>query len=190
MDIPIVCIHGLNSHTLSFFPLKKYLEFNGYTNIICISYNSSNNILEKMLEEVDDNMKKIINIDKEIIVIGQSLGGLIANRLHQKNWKIKKSIYIGSPLNGSRLAKIVRNNINKNLISPALEIFEKKEKEIIPPHDYQTITMSWFGFSNFDGKVYKDEAIIEEKNNIHLNWQDHTLVFLNPRLWNLILNII
>lgn len=43
-------------------------------------------------------MLRKVNRSEEIILIGQSMGGVVANNLHTKGWKIKKAIYVGSPL--------------------------------------------------------------------------------------------
>lgn len=134
-------------------------------------------------------MQKIAEIadrNKPIIVIGQSMGGVIANSLHKKQWDITIAIYIGSPLHGARLL----NHLDSNLPTVIRDWFYKsgydhlltKEQEPAPPHPYHTISMAW-PFTDFDGCVYKDEATIEEDKHTHLGWADHRTVFLNPRLW-------
>lgn len=75
-----------------------------------------------------------------------------------------------------------------------------KEREEEPPHDYHTITMGLNGGSDlffegssgpeswkqWDGKVWKDEAMFSEDRNTHLNGEEHSIIFVKPRLWRLV----
>ena len=203
-NTPIILLHGLgglignNFTKLSLYPLKKYLEFYKYNNVHIISYPSDELTIEKSIEFVSNEISNIINKEQDIIIIGQSMGGVIGFNMHIMGWKICLAISIGSPLHGARLITQVENRIKNNLwesvskyITKIIKtqghiqlqnksIFNKRQCE--PPHKYKTISLGWFNY-DFDGCVYKDEAIIDDKHNLHLKWSDHRTIFLNPRLW-------
>ena len=204
---PIILLHGLGGITgstftiLSLYPLKTYLEFKGYNNVHIVSYPSSKLTIDNSVEYVSNKILEITNKDQDIIIVGQSIGGVIGFNMHTKGWKVKLVISIGSPLNGARLISQIENLvesnlweflsrfIKKNIKSQGHIELQKKNSQEPPPHSYKTISLGWFNTS-FDGFVYKDEAIINEKHNLHLNWADHRTVFLNPRLWYHVHNII
>ena len=208
---PIILLHGLggligNSFTrLSLYPLKKYLVFKGYNNVHIISYPADELTIEKSVEFVSNEISNITTKEKDIIIIGQSMGGVIAFNMHTMGWKICLTISIASPLHGARLITQVENSIKNNLCESVSEYITKKikgqghidlqnkstfnKKQLEPPHKYKTISLGWFN-SEFDGCVYKDEAVIEEEQNLHLAWADHRTIFLNPRLWYHVHNII
>ena len=105
---PIVfLIHGLGptlaTHP-SLMPLEWYLNKNGYARTHRVEYPVNELDLNEMLDYVDAEMVKHTDRDNdEVILIGQSMGGVVANNLHQKGWDVKYAIYIGSPLHGARL---------------------------------------------------------------------------------------
>lgn len=186
MNIQIILLHGLGGNLITLYPLKTYLHYKGYERIDIVSYPSNNMNLEEAVEYVDYKIAKIVSRNEPIILIGQSMGGLISNNLHRKGWNIKNAVYIGAPLHGARILKqldsILPTIIRNFLFKKPYEILMMKEKDIEPPHKYHSISMAW-PFTNFDGCVYKDEAMISEKNHTHLAWADHRTIFANPRLW-------
>lgn len=200
-SVPIILLHGLGGFigpeftALSLAPLKSYLEFNNYTNVNIVKYPSDKFSIEESLDYVDNEILKIANKETDkIIVIGQSMGGVIAFNLHTRGWDLKLSLSIGSPLHGARLITQVEERLKENLPENIFDYLHKSIKcqghialqnksiQEEPPHDYRTISLGWFNY-DFDGCVYKDEAIINPDKNLHLAWADHRTVFLNPRLW-------
>jgi esterase/lipase len=206
-NTPIILLHGLcgligNKFTrLSLYPLKKYLEFNGYNNVHIISYPSNELTINKSVEFVSNEISNIANKEQKIIIIGQSMGGVIALNMHTMGWNIILSISIGSPLHGARLITQIENYIKNNLYETFSKYIirmikkqghtelQNKKIQNPPPHKYKTISLGWFNYE-FDGCVYKDEAVIDEKHNLHLPWADHRTIFINPRLWFHVHNII
>ena len=132
MNIPIILLHGLGGFIgpdftkLSLYPLKKYLEFQGYNNIYIIPYPSDDLTIEKSIEYVSDKISNIINKEQEIIIIGQSMGGVITFNMHTLGWKIRLSVSIGSPLNGARLITQIENCIKDNVWESVFEYITKK----------------------------------------------------------------
>lgn len=180
-----VLLHGLGCHPITLKPVEFYLRYHlGVQEIHNLYYPADKLTFDESLNYVDEEMSKVIKGDKAntpIVVIGQSMGGVIANNLHKKGWNIKKGIYIGSPLHG---AKILNHPLSGLFLTdkPLYHFLKHKDREKEPPHDYHTISMGWF-CSNFDGCVYRDETTLDESKHTHLPWADHRTVFVNPRLF-------
>ena len=190
-DNPVFLLHGLNSYPITLYPIERYLRENGWENCYSLGYYPGQQSIEESVNEVDTKMMEKADKEKdEIILIGQSMGGLIANNMHTKGWNIKKAIYIGSPLHGARiinLAEYVFPGFIFNFLKiPAWEILRNKTLEPEPPHDYHTISMGWYNF-DFDGCVYRDETMLHPLKHTHLASEDHCFVFIKPRLWKTIL---
>lgn len=188
MNYPIILLHGLGANTLTMKPLEWFLKIK-YKNhrIHNIGYRNNDIHYDEALSLLDKKLEEYISKENDNpIVIGQSMGGVMANNLHKKGWKVLKSITIGSPLHGARFLHQLKNKlptfITNKLYKKSYQYLMEKDKDDEPPHDYHTITMS-LPFSNeFDGCVYKDEGILDPNKNTHINWTDHRLVFGSPRL--------
>lgn len=110
-NTPIILLHGLGGTRYTLYPLQIYLTYIGkYKNIHNINYQVDNIHFEEALNKLDKQLESILNktIDNPIF-IGQSIGGLFANNLHKKGWRILKTITIGSPLHGARLLNKLEN---------------------------------------------------------------------------------
>jgi hypothetical protein len=192
---PIFLLHGLGSHTITFLPMELYLNSIGYENTYKLSYPVDDyDTVDGSVDYVDKEMEKYACKDKdEVILIGQSMGGVVANNIHKKGWKVLYAVYIGSPLHGARLLnqleKIVPTNIRDALYKKPYGILQKCTRASEPDHDYNTISMGWFN-TEFDGCVYKDEVVLNEDKHVHLCWADHRTIFANPRLWTLVGNLL
>lgn len=200
-DTKVILLHGLGAiipeldimMALTLKPLEYYLNIQGVLETYCITYPTAKTTLEQMLKVVDKKISEIASKEEdELIVIGQSMGGLIANNLHKYDWKIKKGIYIASPLNGARLLNTIESKLPiwlANLLYKKIyDELKDKEKENEPPHDYTTISLGWDPIKpEFDGCVYKDEAIINTDKNIHIKYTDHRVSFLfDTRLFKIV----
>lgn len=187
-DISVVLLHGLGGNAWSLAPLALYLHAIGYTKTVVPTYKSDDfDNFNTLLNHVDESLQSQIDKDEEIIVIGQSMGGVVANNLHTKGWIVKGAIYIGSPLHGASLLKrletILPSKVVNVLKKPAYEILKDKCRDPEPPHPYFTVSMGWFG-TEFDGCVHKEEAVLDESRNHHLYWSDHRTAFADPRLFS------
>lgn len=185
-DLHIVLLHGAGGHSWSLSPIKIMLKMKGYRNIHVIDYDFTTTI-DRCIESVHNQLLEKANIKKDsIIVIGQSLGGVVGMNLHKKEWDVKKLIAIVSPLKGASIIDILDNKIPSiyNMIFHRQvynELRITKDHIIKPPHDCFTISTSW-PFTNFDGCVFKHEAVVEEDKHIHIPCSDHRLIFASPRL--------
>lgn len=194
INTPVFLLHGLGAHPVTLWPMEQYLSFmGGFVNTYRLSYPVDELEFEDSLDYVDSEMLKYVGKDQEVILIGQSMGGLIANSLHKKGWKIMMAVYIGSPLHGAdllnQLEAALPSKIRDVLYKKSYDFLKSKGKEDDPPHPYHTISMAW-PFTMFDGCVYKDETMLDERNHTHLPWADHRTVFANPRLWHCVLKAI
>jgi len=191
----IFLLHGLGAHPITLLPLELWLNYMGYVNTHKISYPVDTLSFEDCLAFVDDAMMMHV-ADKskdEVVLIGQSMGGVVANSMHRKGWRVKTAIYIGSPLHGANLLtqmkgilpQMVTNFFMKRPYEFLMSEDMYNEYAVAPNHPYHTVSMGW-GWSEFDGCVYKNETLFDAKNHTHLQWADHRTIFMNPRLWTLV----
>jgi pimeloyl-ACP methyl ester carboxylesterase len=184
----VFLLHGMGATPWTLWPLEQCLrKWGGYQRTHRLSYPVDQLTFGESVDFVDELMAKHADKEtEEVILVGQSMGGLVANRLHTKGWQVKVAIYIGAPLHGARLLTqlesmlptMVRNAMYKRPYGFLME----KAREMVPPHPYHSISMAWPGTS-FDGCVYRDEATLHPQHHTHLPWADHRTVFANPRLW-------
>lgn len=189
MNTPIFLLHGLGAHPITLLPLELYLNFRGWKNTYKLSYPVDTLLFDDCVDYIDREMQKFVEKRDEVILIGQSMGGVVANNLHKKGWEIKHAIYIGSPLHGAnllnQLEKILPIFIVNSMYKLPYDYLKQMNKEKIPPRSYNTISMGWM-YSEFDGCVYIGESMLEKDKHTHLQWADHRTVFANPRLWCLV----
>jgi pimeloyl-ACP methyl ester carboxylesterase len=193
-NIPIILLHGAGGFSWTLIPLKLSLQYNGFNNIYIVDYNNNCKISD-CINNADKQIEKVVNKSKEIIVIGQSLGGVVGINLHRKGWNIKKLITIVSPLKGARfigtldyyipyIFRFFRRQVFQDLLNMTQSKLE------VPPHPIHTITTSIPISNNFDGCVYRDEASINDKDNTHILYSGHRILFIDPRLFTTVRQII
>lgn len=190
MSDTVFLLHGLGPQLItgwSLEPLRLYLKYyHGFSNVHTIRYPVNSAEVDEMVDVVDAEMAKHASKDESVILIGQSMGGIVANRMHTKGWNVEKAIYIGSPMHGARLLGFLDAQLpaalRDVLYKKAYGFLLQKDRDESPPHDCHTISMSW-PFTDFDGCVFRDETVLDEDKHTHLAWADHRTIFLNPRLW-------
>ena len=190
---PVFLLHGLGAHPMTLLPIEMYLKAKGFANVHRPSYPVDTLDFEDCLDSLDAVMQEVVDKDTEVILVGQSMGGVYANNLHRKGWKVKHAVYIGSPLHGAellnQLERTVPTFIHNLFHKRPYDFLMEKPREETPPHPYDTITMGW-AFSGFDGCVYRSEATLEEERNTHLFWADHRTIYANPRLCFLVYSLL
>jgi pimeloyl-ACP methyl ester carboxylesterase len=187
-DTFIVLLHGLGATPHTLLGVEKYLNWHGYHRTHKINYNTCKLSLEECIDTVSQKLEKVVSKDEEIIVIGQSMGGVVGNQLHTRGWKIDLLITIGSPLKGASVVKTLKENmpqkvqdiLHKPLYEDLIKLLEEPMES--PPHKYHCFTMAW-PLMNFDGCVYVEEGKFEDEHHTHLPNSDHRTIFANPRLW-------
>lgn len=193
--IPIFLLHGLGARPITLWPLEQYLRVaGGFENTHCLYYPVDRMEFEQSVNYVDSEMSKICSKEhEEVVLIGQSMGGVVANSLHKRGWKVRLAVYIGSPLHGAQvlnqLEAALPTSVWDWLYKKPYDFLKFKSEEREPPHPYHTISMAW-PFADFDGCVYRQEATLREEHHTHLPWADHRTVFVNPRLWHRVNTIV
>ena len=190
-------IHGLGGRPISMFPLEWFLG-QTYTNIHRISYPSKSVDLKTAIEHVNDAMHTIIEDQQncDIVVIGQSLGGLICHGLHKYDWNIILSITIGSPHHGSMLLQVVERSIPTRVadflrLPVYADLLERLDAPLeVPPHPYHTISTSFFPLTTFDGQVFSSETALVEEHHHHIPYNNHWTICVDPRMFFLVNDII
>lgn len=184
--------HGLGSHSCTLWLIQYWIKHK-FDVVQCIDYPVDELEFDEMVEYVSNEMLKYANKDDDIYLIGQSMGGVVANNIYTKGWNIKLAIYIGAPLKGAKLLTQLENvlptSVRNAMYKKSYDVLRNKKLEDEPPHPYKTISMGWF-CSKFDGCVYKNETILDETHHIHLPMSDHRTIFANPRLCRLVDSLI
>ena len=191
----IFLIHGLGGSPASLRPLEAYLEYQGYKNVHRITYPSQTVSLEKSIEHVSHEMLKIAgSLHRPVVVIGQSLGGVVCHELGMMyGWNIKKSITIGSPHHRSSFLRfvqsIVPNKITEYIHKPVYDDLLVQTTRI-PVHRYYTISTSFFPCFSFDGQVWIDETKISDDVHHHIPFNNHWTLFIDPRMFSKVKELI
>lgn len=192
----IFMLHGLGSRPCTLLPLEIYLNWCGWRNTHKISYPVDDLSLEDSTEYVKKIILNIIQPDNQIVVIGQSIGGLVGSKLHEKGIDVSLLIPIVAPLHGAYFLKQLEDNLHDAIMSRVKKpIYEELIKmhqngvQASPPHKYHTISVNW-PLTTFDGCVYVDETKFDDENHTHLRWADHRTIFIDPRLWHTINKIL
>ena len=212
---PIVLLHGLGARPFTLWPLKMFLKhYGGYKIIHNIGYEVNEIPFEEALDKLDIKLGTILDkTTHELIIVGQSMGGVMANNLHRKGWNIFKTVTIGSPLHGARVLNMLNDTLPKSITDKlkrkSYDYLMTKDKDEPPPHEYHTISAAWprpvtklvhslFGmftttpqwenFKDFDGCVFVDETKYCDEQHTHIMWADHRTVVASPRLWRVVLN--
>lgn len=187
-DTPIFLIHGLGSVFGTLTIIQWTLVRHGYTSVTQISYPASTLTLEESVAYVAHEIKQCLTApDVPIVVVGQSLGGLVCNRLHKTGLNVIAGFYFVAPLRGSALLRWCRGALPAPLFNLFnLKIFDDLcaiTREAEPPHRYATLGVAWlWPLSTFDGRVRADETFLDIKHHTHLTCSDHMCVVLDPRL--------
>jgi len=102
---PILCINGFLGSSNNFIYHRRCLERAGYKNIFTINLGHPFQSLEQYTGRVKkkiDTIRKIIG-ERELVLIGHSMGGLIATKLALESSIV---ITIGTPFKGTKVAKL------------------------------------------------------------------------------------
>lgn len=86
---PVFLLHGLGASPITLYPLEKYLNYMGFVNTHKLSYPVDKMEFEETMDYVDNEMMKLASKDYPVILIGQSMGGVVANSLHKKGWQVE-----------------------------------------------------------------------------------------------------
>lgn len=188
--IHVILLHGLGCNPVLLLPLEKCINAAGLEETKRLTYPVDLPNVKQMASYIDCEMSLFIDKNKDkVIVIGQSLGGLVANELHKFGWHIILGIYIVTPLKGAKFLDQLEFNLPKIITDyyrcSTYTLLQNRDSSKPPPHPYRTISASWPG-TDFDGCLYVRETQFDPKYHIHFSCSDHRLIFLNPGLFLLV----
>jgi len=181
-NVPVVVLHGLGERvwTMSLFlTFLQTCEFN----VIAPHWPANSCTLDECLDAIDASLQRQLKKRTPIIVIGNSMGGVMAMHLHQRGWKIKKAIAVAAPLNGATLFRWLESTTPSSLFDvfyqPGHDYLRRTKKLAIPPHPFRTLS---FG-PGFDGQVTDADAILNEQNHTRFVLGTHFSLVCDPRVW-------
>lgn len=185
----IFLIHGTGGYTWSFWPIITMLKLSGWTDITNISYNSTTQSLDDCIFEVADVIKTEQSrypTDTKTVIIGQSLGGVIAMQMYTQT-RVDFVISIVAPLRGARILNFaeshlpmwIQHKFRRPVYDDLMQLVQIPLRD--PPHDYRTISANW-PMTNFDGCVFIDETMLNKNKHYDLTFADHRLIFAGIRL--------
>jgi hypothetical protein len=159
----VYLVYGYNSYSLSFALLRWFLSlFNLQCAVLHYTYCDD---LDVMAREIETQ----IDPTTPAVLVGQSLGGCIANRVTLDN--VVRSVCIASPLRGCRVAATLNHRLNY--------LNDPNVTEWVPKFPVHTISFGW-AWTSFDGRVFADEATFDTDTHVHIPWTDHVLAFASP----------
>ena len=133
MDNYIFLIHGLSGIPITLLPMKWTLQKRGYKNVHIISYSSISLSLENATNTIYEQIKKIAD-NKKIILVGHSFGGVISYNLSKNtNLNISLLILVASPLKSCTYLENINSFLPLNISNfirnkiPALDDLLKKK---------------------------------------------------------------
>lgn len=205
VDTPVILLHGLGQDSLtlgtknsiSFIAIKTTLKMKGYKRIINPYYSTKGN-LENSVTMAEKAISEHVSKEEEVIMIGHSLGGLVALKLGQNGWKLKYAITIASPLKGTEMIAYTRTNLPQTLkwmeqnlptITTALktplwhDLIALKENPLEKPNHPVTTISTGLAGSSFDGRVtVEDTKLADNNDHHHFCWSEHSAILADVRL--------
>jgi pimeloyl-ACP methyl ester carboxylesterase len=195
-DTPIVILHGLGNRSWTLTGLEWFLNWKGYPSVYRPQYNADT-LPERSVVQVTRLLVDVYRIDKTqpIVVIGNSMGGVVAASLCKLGWTIRLMIAVNSPLNGATLLREldamlptwVMQRFGGN--TATYEYLKQRIASEIPPHPYKTIGMT-LPFLDMDGLVYSKDSMIEPEHHRAIGWGSHHTVIFDPRVYLEILRLL
>lgn len=116
----VILIHGLHMHPIHLLHMKKALAKNSELDIKLFGYKSIF-FNEKVLDRYDYLINSIPK-ENDISIVGHSMGGLVS-RLYLDKFKPQRNIKLitlGTPHNGSCVAKKIQNTIFRPLLGKSI----------------------------------------------------------------------
>jgi len=195
-SVPIIILHGLGNRAWTLILLEYYLNWHGYSNVYRPQYDAdkdpnlaASDVSKLLIEHFKGNK------NQSFVVIGNSMGGLVAFSLSQFGWKIELAVTINSPLNGSTMLRNLDSMLPTPLMNlcggntPTYNYLKRLAVNGIPPHPYKTIGMN-LPFLSHDSMVYETDAVIEREHHHAIGWGSHHTVIIDPRVYFRILAIL
>lgn len=166
-SIPILLIHGFNHNRSAWFPLKSRLKRAGFDAVYTLNLPRGN---QSIFEYAATVLKYARQIEhalgiREIILIGHSMGGLIACACAQQlkaAGKITHVMTIGAPLHGTRMAVLANARAAHDMRQES-----PFTTELIKGISFHHFTKFYHIGSWFDNIVLPSESALLGKNPGH-----------------------
>jgi len=177
---PIILLHGLFQNRSCLFWLQHRLKASGYRQVISINtppWRDIEALSEELAKKVDE--LRIHSKCEKVILIGHSMGGLIARNYVQSRGgatHVKAMVTLGSPHQGSKLAPFALSTMGKSLL-PGSEFLTRINST---PWPQETAATSIY--TRYDNIVLPAEsAKMTGARHIELDGMGHTALLFHPR---------
>jgi len=175
----VVLIPGFHATPKMFKSLKKHLEKNSYK-VYLPYFQRQHSDINKMTSQLKAYLKK--NKIKNCILIGHSLGGIIALNFAYKNQNAIKIITIGTPLKGATLEKFTPNITSIKQLNPNKQLI--KQLSNIKIKQFYSIASSYDEIVPFNSTKHKSAE------HITINSIGHLRLLFDKKVFNTITKII
>jgi hypothetical protein len=147
---------------------------------------------------LEASLAGMLNKSEPMVVIGNSMGGVLAYHLPQYGWNVQQAFYVASPLNGSSMLRWMANaekpesergsfwpRVAKEMVyAGPYEYLIKGHELAAPSHPYWTVTprLDLAGIQS-DGYVTVSDATLENDRDVALHHSGHFALAMDPRAW-------
>jgi len=162
---PIILVHGLYHNVSAWTLYRRWLGAAGFSNIAFMGYSSWNQTFHELVKRLEQLIAQARERfpDKPPILIGHSLGGLLARACVQSledSSHIGGVITLGAPHQGSKLAVLGVGKLAKSLIyrgplieelgegasnsgTPCVALYSPIDNMVLPNHALQITGAGW-----------------------------------------------
>lgn len=140
---PIFVLHGLGERTWTMSLFVWFLHVQGWPKVYVPHWPANTCLLEECLDALDKEMQLYANKSKPIMIVGNSMGGVMAYHLHTRGWNILVSYSVAAPIKGSKLYRILKSTLPSGVVNffhqPGHDYLERTEQPPEPPHPWFTL---------------------------------------------------
>lgn len=194
-SLPILLLHGLGERTFTFYLFLEYLRQLDITNVVTPHWPANTcQMPDECVAQLESSTAGLLNKSEPMIVIGNSMGGVLAYHLPNYGWNVQKAFYVAAPLNGTYIVKQLREweragSINtgyaRALVGKGAVDYLSSGHDLQPPnHSYWTITPRLPYLSYTDSHILVEEGIIEDTRNVPITWSSHFALAIDGRAWS------
>jgi triacylglycerol esterase/lipase EstA (alpha/beta hydrolase family) len=108
-EIPVILVHGLNCNGGYWWPMYRFLQKQGITQLFTLNMEPIFDDIEHFAQQLARRVEEVCAISQtdQVILVGHSMGGLVSRVYYHRyggKKRIAKIITLGSPHHGSILA--------------------------------------------------------------------------------------